>query len=283
MYRVGIIGSENSHANAFSKCFNLSGEYDDVKVIGIWGEEPEAGKKLSEECSIPIMTPEEMLGQVDGIMVTSRNGKLHPGYVRPFIEAGIPAFIDKPFANDYAEAEAIAELAERKNVPIIGGSSLKFAAPTLELKKFADEAKAQNALYSGQVFAPVNLVNPYGDFYFYSSHLVEIALTVFGFDPVAVTAVKVEKGVAVILEYASFAVTLSYNDHVFRYGGTVVAAEETLSIPITDPDAYRKEADHFVKMLKTGEVPQSNHDLIFPVRVLNAIEESYTRLTRVLL
>ena len=94
MYRVGIIGSENSHAKAFSKCSNLSGEYDDVKVIGIWGEEPEAGKKLSEECSIPIMTPEEMLGQVDGIMVTSRNGKLHPGYVRPFIEAGIPALID---------------------------------------------------------------------------------------------------------------------------------------------------------------------------------------------
>ena len=73
MYRVGIIGSENSHAKAFSKCFNLSGEYDDVKVIGIWGEEPEAGRKLSEECSIPIMTPEEMLGQVDGIMVDPEN------------------------------------------------------------------------------------------------------------------------------------------------------------------------------------------------------------------
>ena len=31
-------------------------------------------------------------------------------------------------------------------------------------------------LLGGNVYAPVSLDNPYGGFYFYSSHLIEIAL-----------------------------------------------------------------------------------------------------------
>ena len=37
MFKIGIIGSENSHAAAFSEIFNLSGTYDDVRVTGFYG------------------------------------------------------------------------------------------------------------------------------------------------------------------------------------------------------------------------------------------------------
>ena len=104
MFRVGIIGSENSHAKAFTDIFNASGKYDDIQVVAIYGEEEEASQKISETYNVPIMKPEEMLGKVDAIMVTSRNGKLHPIYARPFIEQGLPAFLDKPIANDSAES-----------------------------------------------------------------------------------------------------------------------------------------------------------------------------------
>ena len=39
MFRVGIIGSENSHAKAFTDIFNASGKYDDIQVVAIWGED----------------------------------------------------------------------------------------------------------------------------------------------------------------------------------------------------------------------------------------------------
>ena len=276
MFRVGIIGSENSHAMAFSRIFNLSGEYDDVRVVAIYGEDEEASQKIHDECGVEMMKPEEMLGKVDAIMVTSRNGKFHPGYVRPFIEAGIPAFIDKPIANCGKEAEEIIALAREKGVPVMGGSSTKMVQDTLDLKAAADAAKAEGKLVGGHVFAPVNMVNEYGNFYFYASHLAEIALTIFGFHPKAVQAMETKTGVAAMIEYDDYAITVSYTDHAYKYGATVLCTDSVIQKEINISGSYQAEAAHFVHMLRTGEVPQCDHDIVFPVKLLNAIERSYT-------
>lgn len=280
MFRVGIIGSENSHAMAFSKIFNQSGEYDDVRVVAIYGEDEEASQKIHDECGVEMMKPEEMLGKVDAIMVTSRNGKFHPGYVHPFIEAGIPAFIDKPIANCGKEAEEIIALAREKGVPVMGGSSTKMVKDTLELKAAAEAAKAEGKLIGGHVFAPVSLINEYGDFYFYSSHLAEIALTIFGFHPVAVQAAANKRGVAVVIEYEDYAVTFSYTNGAYKYGATVLTTDSAVQKEIDISDCYQAEVAHFVHMLRTGEVPQCDHDIVFPVKLLNAIERAYTTGTR---
>ena len=276
MFKIGIIGSENSHAAAFSEIFNLSGTYDDVRVTAIWGEDMEASRKIAEKCHVEIVRPMDMLRQVDAVMVTSRNGALHWGYVRPFIEAGKPAFVDKPLANDYAEAKSIIDLAAEKRVPLVGGSSLKLIADTLALKEAADEAKAKGELLGGNVYAPVSLDNPYGGFYFYSSHLIEIALTIFGYDPVAVNAVKTKAGIAAVLEYAGYAVTLNYTESAYKYGGVVLAKGGVSGREINMGDAYAREVESFVKMLRTGESDMPARYLALPVRVLNAIEASYT-------
>lgn len=43
--------------------------------------------------------PEEMIGNVDAVIVATDNGNEHVQRCRPFIEAGIPMFIDKPLVN----------------------------------------------------------------------------------------------------------------------------------------------------------------------------------------
>ena len=213
---------------------------------------------------------------VDAVMVTSRNGALHAGYARPFIEAGKPAFIDKPIANDGREAEALVNRAFEKGVPVMGGSSLKLVDGTLACKAFADAQKAAGELIGGYVFAPVSMENPYGGFYFYASHLAETALTIFGYDPQAVTAARSKKGVSCILEYADFNVSLEFTDGVYNYGATVLGKSGADMRLITLEDAYAREAAHFAAMLRTGEVPQCAHDIVKPVHVLNAIEKSFT-------
>ena len=275
MFKVGIIGSENSHALAFSKLFNLSGDYPDIQVTCVWGEDDQASQTIAKECGVAVTRPDDMLRQVDAVMVTSRNGALHPGYAFPFIEAGKPAFVDKPIANDGSEAEKLIHTAFEKDVPVMGGSSLKLVDGTLEMKDFARVQREKGELAGGYVFAPVNMDNPYGGFYFYSSHLVETALTIFGYDPVSVTASRSKAGIAAILNYDGFDVTLSFTDGMYRYGATAIAKESVRMREITLEDAYAREGKEFADMLRTGRIPQSEREIVLPIYVLNAIEKSF--------
>jgi len=284
MYRIGIIGSENSHAMAFSEIFNLKEAYPDMRVVAVYGEEAEASQKIHDKCGVEVMDSAfDMLDKVDAVMVTSRNGKLHPGYVRPFIEKGIPAFIDKPIANAAFEAQEVIDLAEDMGVPVMGGSSLKMVADTLALRETAQAAIAEGKLLGGHVWAPVNMENPYGNFYFYASHLVEIALTIFGYEPVAVTAVRTAKGVSATLEYSNFAVALTFTQGAYNYGATLITPDGADSRKIEMGDAYAVEVEHYAHMVHTGEMPQSMEDLVKPVYVLNAIERAYTLGTKELI
>ena len=104
MFRIGLLGSENSHADIFSKLYNgyqedVIGEFDDIQVVATYSKYPGVDEKIKAKYGVEFIakSPEEMLGKVDAVIVTARDGRDHAKFVRPFIEAGSPAFIDKPF------------------------------------------------------------------------------------------------------------------------------------------------------------------------------------------
>ena len=96
---IGIIGAENSHTIGFGKLFNINKKFPGVSVTHVWGETEEFAKNAMEKGHIQNMVkdPNEMLGKIDALIVDHRHGKYHLAAARPFIKAGIPAFIDKPF------------------------------------------------------------------------------------------------------------------------------------------------------------------------------------------
>ena len=69
---------------------------------------------------------EEMWDDVDAAFIADGggDGSLHLEYVRPFLERGIPAFVDKPFARDYKDAKAMVDLARKTGTPIFSASIL---------------------------------------------------------------------------------------------------------------------------------------------------------------
>lgn len=277
MYRIGIIGSENSHAMAFSEIFNNTDRYPDMRVVGIYGEDAAESRRVAEKCGVELIVGRagDMLGRVDAMMVTSRNGALHADYARPFIEAGLPTFIDKPIANGGAEAYDMLKLARDKGVPVMGGSSVKFTDTVLALKAAAATAAKEDKLVGGHVWAPVQMVNPYGNFYFYASHLMEVAMMIFGFEPGAVQAVRREKGVGVVLAYDRLCVQLSYTDKVYGYGATVLTADGADTRAISLEACYDAEVEHFADMLRHGKMPQTIEEMALPVFALNAVEKAY--------
>lgn len=280
MFRIGIIGAENSHAMAFSKLFNgVEGgrPFPDCRVVAIMGEEAEATRKTAETCGIDCVPnrPEEMLGLVDAMMVTSRNGALHLRYSRPFLEAGIPTFVDKPIANDDQEAYEIVRIARKTGAPVMGGSCLKSVPDTLALQARQQELMREGSALGGSVWAPLSFVNPYGNFYFYAAHLVEMAMAIFGPFPNAVQAVENKGNVTALLHYDGYTVSCHYLNGVYHYGATLLHAKGTETRAIDLSDGYRVEAEQFVNMLRTGASHIDPARLIAPISILNAMEAAY--------
>ena len=52
MYKIVILGCENSHANGFLNFFK---DKDDVECIGVYSDDLEAAQKLNEQFNVPVM------------------------------------------------------------------------------------------------------------------------------------------------------------------------------------------------------------------------------------
>ena len=139
MKKVVILGCENSHADSFLKYIQEKEEFSDVEVIGVFSDEAAASEKLREKFSVAIMDRyDEAVGKVDGVMITARHGDNHYQYAKPYIESGVPMFIDKPITITENEAVEFMKALEKAHVRITGGSSLRQDALIKMLKHEAE-------------------------------------------------------------------------------------------------------------------------------------------------
>ena len=81
MKKIVILGCENSHANTFLGFIRDIKKFSDVEVVGVYSHEREAMEKLNAEFGVKIMDSyDEMVGKVDGVVITARHGNNHYKY-----------------------------------------------------------------------------------------------------------------------------------------------------------------------------------------------------------
>ncbi len=282
MFRIGILGGENSHAAAFTELYNTPGDngqyrWPDCKVVAIGGHYPEENRKVFDRFGLELLAdkPEDMLGLVDAVMITARDGKYHLEMAKPFLVEGIPLFVDKPLTSSPEDAVELVRLAKEYGVPVCGGTTVKHAPAVEEL---AEAVRGEKKVRGGMMTAPLKMENPYGGFVFYAPHLAEASLEVFGYNVQRVTARQVRNDVAVIAEYDDFAVTQLYLDGNYLYQGTVyLEGGAYVERKIDISDCYRRECDLFAKMLRTGEMPQLWEELTASVFFLDAVQKSFAQ------
>ena len=125
MYKIAILGCENSHANNFLRLI-ADGAYPEIEVIGIYSNEPEAVQKLHDQFGTPILNDfADAVGQVDGVMITARHGDEHYQFAKPYIDSGVPFFIDKPITCTEEDAAEFMSILKDKGIKVTGGSSLR--------------------------------------------------------------------------------------------------------------------------------------------------------------
>ncbi len=279
MKKIVILGCENSHANTFLNFMKENPKYSDVAVVGVFSEDLEAAKKLNEKYGVPVMNSyDELVGQVDGVIVTARHGGNHYKYAKPYIASGVPMFIDKPVTVDGEEAVEFMRECKKAKVRITGGSCSVYAKIVKKLKK--DNLKNVNGkTIGGLVRAPLNMHNVWGGFYFYADHLISIMAEIFGRYPKSAKAFVKDNKITAIVRYEGYDVTtLFYEGNAWTYHALRVA-EESLTlkeVPVVSDDLYcfKKEFDEFYRILNGGRQKVSYKDFIATVFIMNAINES---------
>ena len=283
MFKIGIIGSDNSHADAFSKLVNLpdkeTGEYmfPDMRVTGIFGLQKERTEEVANNGKIEFVaqTPQELMGKVDAVMVVFRHGDLHAPYALPFIEAGIPTWIDKPFAIKNEDADRMIEAAQKHNTLLTGGSTLKYIYDVLMLKSEVENGSRIGALKSATINFPATLSNEYGGIYFYGPHLSEMTLAAFGYDVRSVTASEKDENVVALVKYDKMQVIMNFIPGAKEYYAILYGENGTIIREINISGGYLKGFEKFAWMLRTGKLPEPLENLKTSVYLLNAVVKSY--------
>lgn len=274
MRKIAILGCENSHANNFLKYIKENPELADIEVVGVYSDEKEPPEKLRDVFGVPIMNDyTDAVGKIDGLVITARHGDNHYKYAKPYIESGIPMFIDKPITISEDEALTFMRELRANGVRITGGSSLKHADVIYDLKAKA-LAEEGGKTVGGVARAPLSPDSPYGGFYFYAQHLVEMICEVFGRYPRSVKAIKSDVTRTVIFRYDGFDVTGLFCDTSWEYFAVRYSEKENQGGTVTLNNAFNRELDEFYKLILGEEQKISYDDFISPVFIMNAIERS---------
>jgi hypothetical protein len=81
----------------------------EAKVTHVWAQEKKIASHIAKATLIEQVVDHytDMIGQVDGVLLGRDDAETHIEFAAPFLDAGIPVYIDKPLALSVADARKI--------------------------------------------------------------------------------------------------------------------------------------------------------------------------------
>jgi len=269
--RFGLLGVNTSHADAFSRILNGAEaeppQVDGGQIVSIWGGDPARVAELAAELGIATTAadPADMLGQVDAVLVVddTGGGDSHAALATPFLEAGLPVFVDKPMTTAYADAVRLFETAARAGAPLLSCSALRFAAELEPARAELDRIGRLSSVVS---------VGP-GDWFYYGVHAVELLGTVVGTGARAVHRHAFDGRDVVVIDYGDgpTAVVETLRDASYVFELHAYGEQGHSSFEVADHAAfYANTMREVVKMAETGVSPLSPGQTLEVLAILHA-------------
>ncbi len=284
MIRLGMVDFDTSHVVEFTRRLNHSGSDQDQWVEGarvvagcpgsskIAPDDVKRYTKQVEALGVPLVDkPGDLIGKVDGVLIESQEGGAHWQATRAFLEAGVPCFVDKPFACSTTDAKRMAALAAAKGVPLFSSSSLRHAPELVDFLADAKHGKVVGALAYGPapLYEKDPTLNP--GLYHYGIHAVEVLYTLMGPGCRRVTCTH-EKGTDVVTgRWADgrLGCVRGIRAGQADYGALVFTERGARPLAIGTRFIYRELLRQIVRMFETRKAPL---DVAVTVEIVAFIE-----------
>lgn len=185
MIKLGVIGLSEGNGHPYSWSSIINGGFDETamadcgyptipaylganrdtlgiegaQVTHIWTQDGDLSRHVAQASQIEnvVDSMEDLIGQVDAVLLSRDDPENHKAMAKPFIDANVPIFIDKPLAFSREDLNYFAEQAEkgkfimsssamrysagnqsmREHLPTIGKVKLAVAVGAKDLRKYA--------------------------------------------------------------------------------------------------------------------------------------------------
>jgi len=286
MLRLGIVDFDSSHAIEFTRRFNHAGVEADQRVEGATVVagcpgtsviSPERIPGFTEEirqCGVEIVdSPDELLDRIDAVLVLSVGGDGHLPGVRPFLEAGIPAYVDKPFACSLRDAAEMLRLAADNGVMLYHSSALPFSEEVLEFQR---QAALFGKLHGVISYGPAKRHPGNPGLFHYGIHAVAVLFALMGPGCESVANWHTEAAEVVTGHWSDGRLgTLRGNRRgATSYGFTAFCENGVIQRTVSTRYAYRNLCRSIVEAFQSGRPPVSHEQNLEEVRFVLAALQS---------
>jgi virulence factor len=286
LIKVGLVDCDTSHVVQFSMRMNHVDIAEDQWVEGAQVVAAYRGtSEITPEETIDdyvaklkgfgieiVEAPEDMIGKVDAVCVESQSGYAHLARVTPFLKAGLPCFVDKPFACTVEDARAMADLAKANGAALFSSSSLRYA---LEIVDVLQDA-AIGPVVGAMAYSPASIHDKNPGLFHYGIHAVEPLYALMGRGCTSVTCTFTDGAEVVtgLWKDGRVGSLRGTRAGAHAYGFTVWGEKGVKSSPINASYIYRELLRQMVRMFATNQAPLDIEETVEIVSFIVAALES---------
>lgn len=219
-----------------------------AKITHIWTDNPEDAIKVSKASLIPniVENPEDVIGKVDAVIIGTDKGNEHIWRAKPFIEAGLPVFIDKPLCDNTEDLKTFCQWV-KNGAKIMSSSSLRY---TKEYMPYFESTNELGALR----YINMTMNKSWER---YGIHALEPVFRITGAGYVSVQNTGGENNNIVHLVHEKgIDVNLAVIYDMAASDLKLVGTHGSVCVPLKDSYySFHKQLDDFVKYLETNVRP----------------------------
>jgi len=275
--RLGIIGltEGNGHPYSWSAIFNgydreamtrecpfagipayLNKEASDklritgANVTHIYCDRRQDAEHVAKCSLIPriVDKPEAMIGKVDAVIIATDIGGEHVERARPFIEAGLPVFIDKPLCDNAADLKVFRKWIIEEGKPVMSSSCMRYVK---EFKPYHMRTEELGELR----FISMPMAKKWET---YGIHALEAIYPIVGpgFETIQNIG-TVERNIVHMTHRKGIDIVIACIKDV-QYGGALRLSGTAGNLTLTSNDtfyAFKAQLQAFVDFLRSGEYP----------------------------
>ena len=295
MLKLGIIGMSEGNGHPYSWSAIINGDFNrkemddcgfagipiyleansdtlginDAQVTHIWTQDWNLSEHIAKASIIEnvVDSMEDMIGNVDGVLLARDDPENHVAMAKPFMDANVPIFIDKPLASSTKDLAYFAE--QNKNGKLfMSSSSMRYSS---ECRAMKTELKSLGEIELATVVGKKDWVK-------YGVHMLEALFALLD-DPKVVSVQNVGKSgqdiVLIQFENGLLATVHLFMDIAATFQLTIFGRDGWRLVDIKNSySMFKENINEFIRSVQEGQsrLPFEKTENI--IRTLIAAKES---------